>query len=724
MNKLTAKKLFRLGTAAATVLLVPGSLVAQDAKPAGFSRANSSRQASVERHIMGLPDGDRMLVYHRAMTAEPHHAGTPANERTAEYFAERLREFGFDSIIMNRYEVLLPRPIERDVRLLSPERYRLQLREPALDRDPDTRKGGVLPTFNAYSADGDATAEVVYVNYGIPEDYEILDSLGISVEGKIVIARYGRSWRGIKPRLAAERGAVGALIYSDPEDDGFVRGSVMPDGAWRPEHGVQRGSVMDMPTYPGDPQTPGRPSKPGVERIPLGQTPTLQKIPVLPISYADAEPILRNLGGPMAPEAWRGGLPTTYRMGPGPATVRMRLRFDWSVRPIVNVIGILRGTEEPDKIVMAGGHRDAWTFGGRDPISGAVSMLETARGIAELAKQGQRPKRSIAIASWDAEEYGLIGSTEYGEEFGDELKGNLVVYLNRESYTAGPFNSSGVHSLQPLVSEIARLAPMPGDTQTVYRSWLRRRGEPGHVHMDGRTDVRLGALGSGSDYTVFVDHLGVPSLGFGFSSGNGIYHSRYDTHFFFTTYGDPEFAHGERLAELVALFMLRMANADILQFDYAATAETIDRYLDELREELEQHNLRQEIDLRPVRLANRRLGAAAVTLNGERDRILDLSESALQANNDAVRRLNQLLLDAEQGFLHMPGLPGRSWYRHQLYAPGFYTGYGVKTLPGVREAIEKGDPAEASQMVEALVAALDRVRDVLVEGIAVAAGIK
>jgi N-acetylated-alpha-linked acidic dipeptidase len=715
---------YRLGFAAFSLLAAPALLMAQDAKPAGFSRANAPRQASVERHIMGLPDGERMLVYHRAMTAEPHHAGTPANERTAEYFAERLREFGFDSIIMNRYEVLLPRPIERDVRLLSPERYRLQLREPALDPDPDTKKGGVLPTFNAYSADGDATAQVVYVNYGIPEDYQILDSLKISVEGKIVIARYGRSWRGIKPRLAAERGAVGALIYSDPEDDGFVRGSVMPDGKWRPEHGVQRGSVMDMPTYPGDPQTPGRPSKPGVERIPLEQTPTLQKIPVLPISYADAEPILRNLGGPMAPEAWRGGLPTTYRMGPGPATVRMRLRFDWSVRPIVNVIGIIRGTEEPDKIVMAGGHRDAWTFGGRDPISGAVSMLETARGIAELAKQGQRPKRSIAIASWDAEEYGLIGSTEYGEEFGDQLRGNLVVYLNRESYTAGPFNSSGVHSLQPLVSEIARLAPMPGDTQTVYRTWLRRRGEPGHVHMDGRTDVRLGALGSGSDYTVFVDHLGVPSLGFGFGSGNGIYHSRYDTHFFFTTYGDPGFTHGERLAELVALFMLRMANADILQFDYAATAETIDRYLDELREELEQRNLRQEIDLRPVRLANHRLGAAAVTLNGERDRILDLSEGALQANKDAVRRLNQLLLDAEQGFLHEPGLPGRSWYRHQLYAPGFYTGYGVKTLPGVREAIEKGDPAEASHMVEALVTALDRVRDVLVEGIVVAAGIR
>jgi N-acetylated-alpha-linked acidic dipeptidase len=724
MDKSTAKKLCRLSAAAATVLLVPVSVIAQDARPAGFSHANASRQASLERQIMGFPDAARMLVYHRAMTAEPHHAGTPANEETAEYFAERLREFGFDSIIMNRYEVLLPRPIERDVRLLSPERYRLQLREPALDPDPDTRKGGVLPTFNAYSADGDATAEVVYVNYGIPEDYSVLDSLGISVEGKIVVARYGRSWRGIKPRLAAERGAVGALIYSDPEDDGFVQGPVMPDGRWRPEHGVQRGSVMDMPTYPGDPQTPGRPSKPGAVRIPLEETPTLQKIPVLPISYADAEPILRNLGGPMAPEAWRGGLPTTYRMGPGPATVRMRLRFDWSVRPIVNVIGILRGTDEPEKIVMAGGHRDAWTFGGRDPISGAVSLLETARSIAEAAKQGQRPKRSIAIASWDAEEYGLIGSTEYGEEFGDQLQGNLVVYLNRESYTAGPFNSSGVHSLQPLVSEVARLAPMPGDTQTVYGTWLRRQGDPGHVHMDGRTDVRLGALGSGSDYTVFVDHLGVPSLGFGFSSGNGIYHSRYDTHFFFTSYGDPEFVYGERLAELVALFIIRMANADILQFDYAATAETIDRYLDELREQLEKRNLRREIDLRPVRLANRRLGAAAVTLNSERDRLLSLAEGTLQANKDAIRQLNQLLLDAEQGFLHEPGLPGRSWYRHQLYAPGFYTGYGVKTLPGVREAIEKEDPEEANQMVEALVAALDRVRDVLVEGIVVAAGIK
>ncbi len=698
-------------------------LLAQDARPLGFASASARWQLALEQRIIGIPSGERMLVYHRALTAEPHHAGTEANERTAEYMADRLREFGFDSIIMNRYEVLLPRPLEREVTLVAPVRYRLRLAEPPLEPDPDTGKRGVLPPFVAYAPDGDVTAEVVYVNYGIPEDYAVLDSLGISVEGKIVIARYGRSWRGIKPRLAAEHGAVATLLYSDPADDGYVQGTALPDGKWRPEHGVQRGSVMDMPTYPGDPQTPMRPSKPGVERLPLDETPTLQKIPVLPISHADAEPILRHLAGSEVPQAWRGGLPITYHVGPGPARVHLKLRSDWSVRPIVNVIGILRGSEEPEKIVMAGGHRDAWTFGGRDPISGAVSLLESARAIAELVRQGDRPKRSIAIASWDAEEYGLIGSTEYGEEFGDELRRNLVVYLNRESYTAGAFSAAGVHSLQPLVSEVVRRVASPDGTGSVYEGWRARVGSRAMVDLLGEEQVRIGALGSGSDYTVFLDHLGIPSMSFGFSSGNGVYHSRYDTHWFFTTYGDPGFAYGERLAEITALFLLRVANADILPFDYASTSETIDRYLDELEVAVQAQGW-SDIDLTPSRLANRRLGAAALTLNGERDRILELPAETVAAHTAELRKLNDRLLEAEQGFLHDAGLPGRPWYRHQLYAPGFYTGYGVKTLPGVREAIEKGDPDETRLMQNALRDALMRVRDVLVEAIAVASAIR
>ncbi len=696
---------------------------AQEAAIMGFGPSSAQRQRALEARIIGFPSGERMALYHRALTAEPHHAGTPANHRTADYIAARLREFGFDSIFMNRYEVLLPWPVERRVTLLRPERYEFRLDEPPLDPDPDTRKRGALPPYNAYASDGEVTGEVVYVNYGIPEDYQVLDSLGISVAGKIVVARYGRSWRGIKPRLAAERGAIGCLIYSDPEDDGYAQGDVMPEGKWRPQWGVQRGSVMDMPLYPGDPQTPGRPSKPGADRVPLAQVPTIQKIPVLPISYGDALPILRNLAGPVAPPSWRGALPITYHIGPGPARLHIRLRSDWSVRPIVNVIGVLRGSQQPDKVIMAGGHRDAWTFGGRDPISGAVSLLETARVLGQLAQSGARPKRSIAIASWDAEEQGLIGSTEYGEEFAAELKRNLVVYLNRESYTAGDFEAGGSHSLQPFINEITKAVRMPDGAGTVFDSWRSRSGPEDLLRVDGTLQVRIGALGSGSDYTVFLDHLGIPSVNLGFESGNGIYHSLYDTHWFYTKFGDPAFAYGERLAELVGLFLLRLANADILPFDYASTAETIDRYLDELQREIESRKL--DLDLSAVRRANRRMGSTAETLNAEVARLLasDLAAAENGRYREDLGRLNDLLARAEQAFLDESGLPHRSWFRHQIYAPGYYTGYGVKTLPGVREAIEQNDVQTARRMAGVLASSLERVRTVLVEAIVTAAEI-
>lgn len=704
------------------ILNMTGSGRSQEIKLMGFIEPSANKQINLEKKIIGMPSAQRMDTYHLAMTAKPHHAGTQANVETAEYYAERLREFGFDEVIMNHYEVLLPRPIEREITLIAPETYKLKLFEPSMPEDPDSGQEGVLPTFNAYSADGDVTTEVVYVNYGIPEDYEVLDSLGISVRGKIVIARYLRSWRGIKPRLAAERGAVGCLIYSDPADDGFVKGDVMPDGKWRPEHGVQRGSVMDMPHYPGDPQTPMRPSKKGAKRIPLDEVTTFQKIPVQPISYGDALPILRCLGGKAVPEAWQGGLPIAYHFGPGPARVHMKLKFDWSIRPIVNVIGILRGSQEPKKIVMAGGHRDAWTFGGRDPISGAVSLLESARMIGELARQGHRPKRSIAFASWDAEEYGLIGSTEYGEEFGKELQGNLVVYLNRESYTAGNFSAGGVHALQPFINEVTHFVRMPNNEETVFHAWLKRSRENSIIEFKGEKHVRIGALGSGSDYTVFLDHLGIPSMNIGFSSGNGIYHSRYDSRWFFTTFGDPGFKYGEKLSEVVAVFLMRMARADILPFDYTATAETIDRYLDEIETEIENRGFSEKLDLCDIREANRQLAAAATVLNGEIQRILSMDETQSRRHRKSIRKLNDRILNIEAAFLHSEGLPGRPWFKHQIYAPGYYTGYGVKTLPGVREAIEKNDIEEARKMANVLEQVLINARAVLLDAIVIAAG--
>lgn len=373
-------------------------------------------RTSTPEQLISKPIAAQIKTHVRALSSIPHEAGTDGNIKTAQYYAKRLREYGFDEVIFNRYEVLLPRPIKRAVTLLQPKSYNLKLNEPPIAPDPDSSNQALLPPFNPYAADGDVTAPVVYVNYGLKEDYAVLDSMGISVKGKIVIARYGKSWRGVKSRLARERGAVGCLLYSDPTDDGYVKGKVIPQGKWRPEFGVQLGSVLDIPKYPGDPLTPMQPSKAGIERLPLLKAVTLEKIPVLPISYGDALPILKNLDGEVAPPEWQGGLSITYRIGNNAAVVRMQLQSDWSVRPIVNVIGILRGKSEPEKIVMVGSHRDAWGFGANDPIAGASSLLETARIIGEVAKGGHRPQRSIAIASWDAEEYGMIGSTEYGEE--------------------------------------------------------------------------------------------------------------------------------------------------------------------------------------------------------------------------------------------------------------------------------------------------------------------
>jgi N-acetylated-alpha-linked acidic dipeptidase len=690
-----------------------------------FMSASASGGQSIEQ-LIGKPSGKRIAQHVRAMTTEPHEAGIAANVRTAEYYAKQLREFGFDEVIFNRYEVLLPRPILREVTLLTPERYQLKLTEPPISEDPDSRNQGVLPPFNAYAADGDVTAEVVYVNYGLPADYAVLDWMGISVKGKIAIARYGKSWRGIKSRLAAERGAVGCLIYSDPAEDGFVRGEVIPKGKWRPKFGVQRGSVLDIPTYPGDPQTPMQPSKPGSQRIPLSKAITLEKIPVLPISYGDALPILRNLKGDVAPKEWQGGLPISYHIGDGKETrVYLRLKSDWSVRPIVNVIGILRGREQPEKIVMVGSHRDAWGFGAGDPIGGASSLLESARLIGEQAKLGHRPKRSIAIASWDAEEYGMIGSTEYGEEFKEALQGNLVVYLNREAYSAGDFGAAGVHSLQPFINEITREVQMPSGNKTVFAAWMEwmeKAGKKSLLTPNGVPIVRMGGLGAGSDYVVFLDHLGIPSVDFGFSGGTGSYHSLYDTYWFFTTHGDKDFSYGETLTELVSRFLLRMADAEVLPFDYASTAETINGYLDELAEVAKKLKLADMIDLTGIRAANARLKETALQLNKEIARIKAMDAKELEGNRQALAQLNDLLLATELAFLDPNGLPRRPWYRHQIYAPGYLTGYGVKTLPGVREAMEKKDVEEAKQMAQVLENTLNRVRGTLQEAVTVASG--
>ncbi len=699
-----ARKSFRFGVA---VLLSCLLIIIAIKQVQGYD----TRTPALEQ-LIGKPIAKQIETHVRALSSIPHEAGTDGNINTAQYYAKRLREYGFDEVIFNRYEVLLPRPIKRAVTLLEPESYNLKLNEPPIQPDADSSNQALLPPFNAYAADGDVTAPVVYVNYGLPQDYAVLDSMGISVKGKIVIARYGKSWRGVKSRLAKERGAVGCLLYSDSADDGSVKGKVIPEGKWCPEFGVQLGSVLDILKYPGDPLTPMQPSKPGVERLAKSKAVTLEKIPVLPISYGDALPILRNLNGEVAPPDWQGGLSITYHIGNNAAVVRMQLQSDWSVRPIVNVIGILRGKSQPEKIVMVGSHRDAWGFGANDPVAGASSLLETARIIGSVAKQGHRPQRSIAIASWDAEEYGMIGSTEYGEEFQNALKENLVVYLNREFYVAGNFYGSGVASLQPLLNQITKEVQMPKSDKSIFSAWQQSQ-KNNTVTVNGMQQVRLSGLGAGSDFMVFLHHLGIPSLEFGFAAPYGAYHSRYDNYWFFQNYGDPGVAYGQKLTELVSLFLLRMADAKILPFDYVSYSEAIDHYIDGLAKVVEKQNV--ALDINKIRAANAELKTTAQKLNVETAR---LATSNLDWKpNLALSRLNNLLIKAESAFLDQNGLPRHPWYRHQIYAPGYNTGYNAIPLAGVREAIDLGDISEAKQMTIVLESALNRARDTLQQAI-------
>ncbi len=669
--------------------------------------------ADLEQALRAVPDAPHMEAHHRAMTREPHHAGTPAQRRTAEYYRARLAEWGYDAKLYE-YQVYVPYPAEREVTLMTAEgQLPLTLDERPIEGDPDTRvkldpTSGALPAYNAYSPSGDVTAELVYVNYGRPEDYDTLAKLGVDVKGKIVLARYGQTWRGIKPKVAAERGAAACLIFSDPVDDGFVKGAVYPAGPWRPRGAVQRGSVMDMPRYPGDPTTPGEPSKGNVKRLPIETAPTLAPIPTQPLNYKDAEPLLRALNGPEVPKQWQGGLKIGYRTGPGPGRVHVRLKMDYRLRPIINVIGWLRGSVEPDRWIIAGGHRDAWTFGGRDPISGAASLLETARAFGELAKSGWQPRRTLAFASWDGEDFGLLGSTEWVEEFRDELKMKGVFYINRESYTAGPFSAEASHSLVPLLYSATRDVRDPGDpSRSLYEAWLNPKTEG---YRQGRPDgeqtrqstPEVGALGSGSDYTAFLDFAGVSAMNIGFEGPNGLYHSLYDTGRYFRKYGDPGFKYGIELSRLVGLLMLRASEQPVLPFDHRAYANQILKYVDQIARLGEGKAGFDVVPLASVRDAAAAFGAAGDRAN-QRGNTLEAGDAPAD-----LEALNHALLQVERDLTDPRGLPDRPWYRHTIYAPGFYTGYAVKTLPGIREAVEAGKMTVAVEQAQRVVEALQR----------------
>jgi N-acetylated-alpha-linked acidic dipeptidase len=668
----------------------------------GFSADQAKEEAAWEQKMRVIPQPELMRAYQANLASAPHNVGSPKDKDNAEWLLQKFKSFGLQASI-EEFQVLYPTPKERQVELLSPEHYVAQLKEPAVAGDPDSAQSGQLPTFNAFSADGDVTAPIVYVNYGVPSDYETLQKLGVDVKGKIVLARYGGSWRGIKPKVAYEHGAVGCLIYSDPKDDGYYQGLVYPEGPYRPELGVQRGSVLDMPLYPGDPLTPGIGATADAKRLPIAEAPTLTKIPVMPLSYGDALPLLKNLRGAVAPESWRGALPVTYCIGPGPAVVHFKVTSDWQIRTIYDVIARIDGSVYSDEWIVQGNHHDAWVNGASDPISGLVAELEQARAFGELVKQGWHPKRTIIIAAWDGEEPGLFGSTEWVEQHAAELDRKAVVYLNTDSNGKGWLGASGSHSLERFLHEVARDVPDPNHGKSVYEALKAHRLEGAATdvarqEITKRADLRISALGSGSDYTAFVDHIGIASLdlGFGGDGGGGVYHSIYDNLAWFSRFSDSQFAYGKILAQLDGTAIMRLADAAVLPFDFTNLAETTAGYISEIRKLA---GVQGKVNFAPLQNAQKELLKSAQAYESAYEQS-SAAGVIFKQDPAQLRDLNQTLYRSERALTSPEGLPGRPWFKHQLYAPGFYTGYGVKTIPYVREAIEQQRWPEAAKGVE------------------------
>ena len=674
----------------------------------GFPDDAVAAQRQREEQFRKIPDAARLKEYMEAMAGEPHVAGQPSSKKVADYALAKFRSFGLDAKL-EEFEAMMPWPIETTVELVAPEKYVLRVKEPVLPEDPDS--GDQTPLYNAYSGDGNVTGEVVYVNYGMPADYEKLKELGVDVKGKIVIARYGAGWRGIKPKVAYEHGAIGCLIYSDPKDDGYYAGDVYPAGPYRPEFGAQRGSVMDMPVHAGDPLTPGWGSEAGGRKNRIEDSQTILKIPVLPISYGDAAPILRQLKGKVVPNEWKGALPFTYHVGPGPAQVHMNLRFEWKNRPLYNVVARIPGTTRPDEWIIFGNHHDAWVSGADDPISGASSLMETARGLGELLKTGWRPSRTIVIALWDGEEWGLLGSTEWAEKHDAELKQKAAVYINTDGTGKGWLNTGGSHGLQQLMGEVAKDVMDPRTGKPVFDEARRRAilAEPEADRKAAEADpsLRLSPLGSGSDFTPFLQHLTLSALnvGFGGESPGGVYHSAYDTIKWYQTYSDTDYSYGRTLSQLTGTLVLRLADAPVLPFQFTDTADTLLRYVGEL-EKLAETKKDSKVDMRPVRNAVEALKVAGQNFEKAYASVGKANSQSLLSRKE-LQQLNKLLLTSEQKLGNSDGLPRRDWFKHQIYAPGFYTGYGVKTMPQIREGLEEGRFTEAQGGVRTVSSAVN-----------------
>ena len=700
-------------------------------KITGFTDANAAKQIEWEKQFDTQLGTKEMDTWMQFLSAHAHHVGSPQDKTNAEYIAGLFTQWGYQTEI-ETYYVLFPTPETRLLELTGSKPYKAKLEEPTLKEDKTSGlKKEQLPTYNAYSADGDVTAGLVYVNHGIPSDYEELDRMGIDVKGKIVIARYGGSWRGIKPKVAYEHGAVGCIIYSDPLDDGYAQGDVYPEGAFRPKDGVQRGSVMDMPLYPGDPLTPGIGATKDAKRLDKSDAETIMKIPVLPVSWEDALPLLKSLGGPVVPAEWRGGLPITYHAGPGNDKVHLKLKFNWDLKPLYNVIARLPGSEFPDEWIIRGNHHDAWVYGAADPVSGIVSEMAEAKAISQLVKKGLKFKRTLIYCAWDGEEPGLLGSTEWTEDHQAELRQKAVFYLNTDAIARGFISASGSHTLEPFINEIADevIDPQTGVSvkERRYALDMVTADKSAQVKMYGNENFKLGALGAGSDWSGFLQFLGISSmnLSFGGEGEGGEYHSIYDSYDHNKRFTDPGLQYEVTQAETTGRAMMRMANADILPFDIDSFYKTVEGYVTEVISLLD--NTRSETELTNKMIADKLFDIAwdptknyhtpkikdevpyldFSDLQNSMMKLRDAAEEFQKQYNNAVKlpadkqnELNVILYKVERSLINANGLPRRPWYKHQIYAPGYYTGYGVKTLPGIREALEERNWKEALENVE------------------------
>jgi N-acetylated-alpha-linked acidic dipeptidase len=714
---------------------------AQEKSITGFPKDKAAAQLKAEQTYDAQLKTANLDEWMKRLAARPHHLGSAYGKQDAEYIRDLFKSWGYEATI-ETYKVLFPTPKVRILEMTGPTKFKAGLSEPTLKEDATSgQTSEQLPVYNAWSADGNVTGDLVFVNYGVPADYEKLERMGIDVKGKIVIAKYGGSWRGIKPKVAQEHGAVGCIIYSDPKQDGYYQGDVYPKGAFKNEFGAQRGAVLDLPVRPGDPLTPNVGAVGDVKRIERADADNLLKIPVLPISYKDAQPLLAALGGPVAPENWRGALPITYHVGPGPAKVHLQLQFEWNLVDCHNVIAKMNGSEFPDEWVIRGNHHDAWVNGANDPISGMVALMEEARAISELVKTGWKPRRTLIFCGWDGEEPGLIGSTEWVEHHASELAQKAVAYINSDSNGRGFVGVEGSHTLESLVNEACMEVI---DPQTRVNIVERRKSSDAvtATTAKARKEVLAQAwlpvdpMGSGSDYSPFIQHLGVSSLniGFGGESDGGEYHSIYDSYDHYKRFKDPKFEYGVALAKAAGRLTMRLANADVLPFDHKTFHKKVNGYVTEVITLLE--TTRESTQLENQLIDEGRYTQAMdptikFVVPSKKESVPFLNFAPLQnalsqlersarecsdalAKNPSPSKLtavNKSLYQAEQKLMIDGGLPRRPWFRHSIYAPGYYTGYGVKTVPGIREAIEERNWKEAQEQIEVLTKAINSYSD-------------